>query len=74
MYEACPFIVEAVPLLAEVKEYNRSILKVAGSIDAAKSTIDLFTERYLQTYSEVMRIEFVDSCYNHLSNNFMICM
>ena len=53
MFNSCPFIEEAAPLLAHVKEHNRRILKERGSIDAAKGLLDLFTERYLQTYSEV---------------------
>ena len=53
MYEACPFIIVGKPLLEEVKQYNRDMIAKFGSIQAARGELDLYTERYLVTYTEV---------------------
>ena len=72
MVAACPFISEGIPLLQQVREYNRTVLKtVNGDINAAKGKIDLFLERYLETYVNVRYFIYVHT--NYIFFVHMIC-
>ena len=58
-FKACPFIEVGQPVLEKIRKYNRNILAKfnvssgGGSLLTARGELDLYTERYLETYVKV---------------------